>query len=134
MSTIFSTTTTKFDATDSKYQLKDEFKPDKEKLWPYPIEEDGWVHAHNALRYEIRELIEAVDATNRRSPRLQQWEIDCIAKAWKGHEEHIHSHHSNEDDILAPYLSTRFHYPEKVRQERMCHHRAATILGHTNPR
>jgi hypothetical protein len=107
-------TTTKFDATDSKYQLKDEFKPDKEKLWPYPKEEDGWVHAHNALRFEIRELIEAVDATHKRSPQLQQWEIDCIAKAWKGHEDHIHSHHSNEDNIMGPYLSTRFHYPDKV--------------------
>lgn len=113
MSTIATTTIKKFDATDSKFQLKAEFKPDKENLWPYPKEEDGWVHAHNALRFEIREMILAVEATKKRSSKLQQWEIDCIAKAWKAHEEHIHSHHSNEDHIMAPFLSTRFHYPDK---------------------
>lgn len=105
---------TKFDATDSKYQLHAEFKPDKETFWPYPKEEDGWVHAHNALRFEIRSLIEAIEETNRRSGKLEEWEISCIVKAWNAHEEHIHSHHSNEDNIMTPYLSTRFHYPEKV--------------------
>lgn len=109
------TTTTTFDARDPKFQLNDQFKPDKEALWSYPKEEDGWVHAHNALRYEIRSLIEATEATNKRSgQKLQQWEIECITKAWKAHEEHIHSHHANEDNIMGPYLSTRFHYPDKV--------------------
>ena len=104
-----------FDVTDRSFQLTEEFKPDKGNLWPYPMEEDGWVHAHNALRYEVRNLIEAMEATNQRNGnQWQKWEIDCIAKAWKAHEEHIHSHHSNEDKIMGPYLSTRFHYPDKV--------------------
>lgn len=30
------------------------------------------------------------------------------------HYVHIHNHHSNEDDLLTPYLETRINYPEKL--------------------
>ena len=120
-----------FDATDPKFQLTDEFKPDKENLWPFPKEKDGWVHAHNALRYEIQSLIEAINATNNRSGKqLKQWEIECITKAWKAHEEHIHAHHSNEDKIMGPYLSTRFHYPDKVRLSNVPYSLTALSTNH----
>ena len=104
-----------FDPTDKKFQLNNEAKPDKESSWPYPKEEDGWVHAHNSLRDEMRQLVTAIEATAGRDGDLQEWEIACIKKAWKSHEVHIHSHHSNEDDIMVPYLKTRFRYPDKVR-------------------
>jgi hypothetical protein len=32
---------TSFDPKDPKYQLSQEFPPDKESLWAYPKEEDG---------------------------------------------------------------------------------------------
>lgn len=103
-----------FDPTDNKFQLKDEFKPDKEKLWPFPKEEDGWTHAHNSLRAEMRTLVECLEATNKRQGGLQDWEVNCIKKAWAAHEVHIHCHHKNEDDIMVPFLKTRFRYPNKV--------------------
>ena len=105
-----------FDPTDKKFQINDETKPDKESSWPYSKEEDGWVHAHNSIRDEMRQLVTALEATNGRDGGdLQDWEIKCIKKAWKAHEIHIHSHHSNEDDIMVPFLKKRFHYPNKVR-------------------
>ena len=104
-----------FDPTDSKFQLNDEFKPDKESSWPYPKEEDGWTHAHNSLRAEMQSLVEALEATNSRDGgKLQDWEVTCIQKAWKAHEVHIHSHHTNEDNVMVPFLKTRFRYPDKV--------------------
>lgn len=61
LTSIFSSTMT-FDATDKKYLKSEEFLPDKESSWKYPPEADGWVHAHNSIRAEMRALIEAVDA------------------------------------------------------------------------
>jgi hypothetical protein len=108
-------TKTAFNPTDPKYQQKDEFKPDKEASWPYPAEKDGWMHAHNALREETRNLVTALEATDAREGKLKDWEAMCIKKAWAAHEIHVHSHHKNEDDIMVPFLETRFKYPDKVR-------------------
>jgi Hemerythrin HHE cation binding domain len=103
-----------FDPTDPKYQLKEEFQPDKEPSWPYPAEKDGWMHAHNAIRDEMRNLVTSLEATDARKGTLRDWEAKCIKKAWAAHEIHVHSHHTNEDNILVPFLLTRFKYPEKV--------------------
>jgi len=111
MSTTTSNTAA-FNPKDPKFQLHAQFKPDKEESWPYPAERDGWVHAHNSIRDEIRNLIAAVGATHsRRGRSVAAWEAECILKAWAVHSEHIHSHHASEDDIMTPFLETRFAYP-----------------------
>jgi hypothetical protein len=33
----------KFDATDLKYQVSEDYKPDKTSTWHHPEEKDGWV-------------------------------------------------------------------------------------------
>jgi hypothetical protein len=33
----------KFDATDPKYKVSEDFKPDKASTWKFPEEKDGWV-------------------------------------------------------------------------------------------
>ena len=45
-----------FDPTDKQFQIKKEFPPDKESTWKYQAENDGWVHAHNALRRDYQFL------------------------------------------------------------------------------
>ena len=75
----------------------------------------GWMHAHNSLRAEMSALVAAVEAVELRGEFRDDWEVDCIQKAWAAHYAHIHAHHSNEDAILVPYLKTRFKYPEQVR-------------------
>jgi hypothetical protein len=61
----------------------------------------------------MRMMVEALEAAATRGP-LKQWEAVCIQTFWKAHFGHVHSHHTNEDAILVPYLQTRFKYPEKV--------------------
>jgi hypothetical protein len=36
-------TMAKFDATDLKYQVSEDFKPDKTSTWDFPVEKDGWM-------------------------------------------------------------------------------------------
>lgn len=74
----------------------------------------GWVHAHNSIRYEMKELNAAFRAIQSRGQPLTEWEIQCIKSVWESHEIHVHAHHSNEDDHFVPFLKTRFVYPEQV--------------------
>ena len=109
-----------FDPTDKKWQVTEEFKPDKESKWPFPKEEDGWVKAHDTIRKDIKILIAAFEATLKRGP-IKQWEADTIKKLWNIHYNFIEEHHTNEDKICAPFFAKRFIYPEKVSHLGMCH-------------
>jgi hypothetical protein len=40
----------KFDATDLKYQVSEDYKPDKTSTWKFPEEKDGWVLGKYAQR------------------------------------------------------------------------------------
>ena len=40
---------------DPKYQADQAFKPDKAALWTTHRSRDGWVLAHNAVRFELGE-------------------------------------------------------------------------------
>lgn len=100
------------DTGDVAYQADPAFPPDKASLWKTPLEHDGWVHAHNAIRFEIGELKRVINALV--DQPLTAWQIDAVQSWWKGHAAHIHEHHSNEDNILNPVLRTRIVYPEKL--------------------
>jgi hemerythrin-like domain-containing protein len=107
-------TTTTTNSTNSivdfaQHQKLSEFPPDKESTWPYAKEDDGWMHAHNSIRAEMDLLIAAIDSI--REKPLSAAQISYIQQAWQCHYEHVHAHHSNEDDLLVPFLSTRFVYP-----------------------
>eukprot|EP00526_Cylindrotheca_closterium_P017553 CAMPEP_0113634670 /NCGR_PEP_ID=MMETSP0017_2-20120614/18060_1 /TAXON_ID=2856 /ORGANISM="Cylindrotheca closterium" /LENGTH=314 /DNA_ID=CAMNT_0000545393 /DNA_START=18 /DNA_END=962 /DNA_ORIENTATION=- /assembly_acc=CAM_ASM_000147 len=88
---------------DTKYQKSPDFPPDKSDLWPFAVEHDGWMLAHNSIRKEIEDMIEALEASKKRGGALQEWEVACVTTAWKTHYLHIHSHHSNEDALITPY-------------------------------
>ena len=85
---------TKIDTQDPRYQVSDEHKPDKENTWPYPPEKDGWVHAHNALRGEMCNTREALQAVKSRGKQLTEWEINSIKLVVRGHSEHVRVHHT----------------------------------------
>lgn len=102
-----------FDATDKKFQQSEKFLPDKEGTWKYPMDRDGWMHAHNAIRRQLRLAVETYEAMKQRGSSLEQWEIDCITQVWKHQAEIIKDHHTNEDEVFTPFLKTRFKYPEK---------------------
>mmetsp|Transcript_32237 Transcript_32237/g.100102 ORF Transcript_32237/g.100102 Transcript_32237/m.100102 type:complete len:267 (-) Transcript_32237:158-958(-) len=102
------------DTQDLTLQADEKFAPDKEGTWKHPKEKDGWMHAHNAIRAELSQFRDALAKLAERR-QLRQWEIDCLVAAWGEHQAHVHAHHSNEDDIFVPFLSTRFKSPDKVR-------------------
>ena len=114
------TTKKNFDPTDPKWALDaSNFPPDKESTYNHPASEDGWTHAHNALRMELQEFTEALDAVQSRktgegSDNVNEWEVNCIIKWWNAHKEHVTSHHETEDLIFNPFFRTRIKYPKKL--------------------
>jgi hypothetical protein len=102
-----------FDPTDRQYQLKEEFLPDKASTWKQPIEQDGWIKAHDCLRKDIATLIQAFEASASRGP-IKQWESDIIKDVFGLHNNFIHAHHTSEDDIVVPFLKKKFIYPDQV--------------------
>jgi len=104
------------DTQDLKWQADAKFAPDKESAWKHPMHKDGWMHAHDALRAEMARFRDTLAQLAARD-QLRRWEVDCLQEAWKEHKAHVHSHHSNEDDMMAPFLQTRIRSPEKLHDD-----------------
>ena len=96
----------------------DEFPPDKAELWSsLPIEHDQWVHSHNALRTEIRSMIDALDTMAGRlksERKLPEWTIGAMKGWWDGHLAHATNHCEAEEQCYRPVLSERFVWPKEV--------------------
>jgi len=105
------------DVQDPKYRVSDKFAPDKSSAWKMPIEEDGWVHAHNSLRLEMSEIKDVLAELTIRGHIKEEWEIKAIKEIWNLHLEHVHSHHRNEDVIFVPFARTRYIYQEKLEDD-----------------
>ena len=88
---------------------------DHSDTWKTPIHKDGWVMAHNSIRSELSEFHYVLKHLQNRN--LTQLHIHHLHKWWRGHSEHIHCHHSNEDDKLNPFIRTKVEYPEKLEKD-----------------
>lgn len=88
---------------------------DHTSKWKAPLHNDGWVLAHNAIRGELSDFMYVINhltnrvITNQHCQNIRLW--------WKGHVEHIEGHHSNEDDLLNPFIRSRVDYPEKLEKD-----------------
>lgn len=71
-----------FDPLDKKYQKCPAFSADKAGLWLFPVEQDGWTLAHNGIRMEIEQMLDALKACSKRGA-IQQWEVACVQAFWK---------------------------------------------------
>jgi hypothetical protein len=106
--------TSPIDVSNPQYQADPSYAADKTPLWSsIPVEEDGWVRAHNAIRFEISELKRAIQAVGT-ATALEGWQVDAVRAWMAGHMTHIHEHHHNEDAIFNPFLRTRVNYPDKL--------------------
>ena len=106
--------TAPINVSDPQYQADAAFPADKAHLWSkIPTEEDGWVRAHNAVRFEISEFKRAIQAVGT-ATALEAWQVDAVRAWMAGHMRHVHEHHHNEDAIFNPFLRTRINYPEKL--------------------
>ena len=99
------------DVSDLSYQASPAFKPDKTALWKGPMEEDGWVQSHNAIRGELATMRTVLAGLKQ---PIQPWEVECIKTWWAGHKVHVHDHHSIEDEQYGPFFATRIKMPEKL--------------------
>jgi len=106
--------TPRVDVSNLSFQANPAFKPDKAHLWQSPESHDGWIHAHNAVRFEIGEMKRVVEALTIAPITLKRWHVDAVQAWWTGHEKHVHEHHTNEDDLFNPTIRTRVVYPEKL--------------------
>jgi len=104
--------TPRIDTACVAYQADPKYLPDKAHLWKTAEAQDGWVHAHNAIRFEIGELKRVIEALAMQP--LAEWQVAAVQAWWAGHETHVHEHHSNEDDVFNPVVRTRVIYPEKL--------------------
>jgi hemerythrin-like domain-containing protein len=98
--------------TDLSTYAKEDFKADKNSLWQHPTVNDGWYGAHNSIRAELTKMMVVLSKLG--AAPLVSWQVSCLQKYWKGHEEHVHGHYQNEDDIMNSFLRERMHYPDKL--------------------
>mmetsp|Transcript_16321 Transcript_16321/g.35442 ORF Transcript_16321/g.35442 Transcript_16321/m.35442 type:complete len:261 (+) Transcript_16321:127-909(+) len=96
----------------------EKYKPDKAELWStLPIEHDQWIHTHNALRTEIRSMLDALDTMAGRlksERKLPEWSIGTMKGWWDGHLAHATNHCEAEEQSYRPVLSERFTWPKEV--------------------
>ncbi len=103
---------------DTKWQANPQYMPDKASEWDHPMEEDGWTHAHNSLRGEIKDIELSLTSISEKFPdNTPHWAVQSIQVIWSGHEVHVHSHHQNEDDIMTPMLKGRINLPDKLESD-----------------
>uniref|UniRef100_A0A7S0AED0 Hemerythrin-like domain-containing protein n=2 Tax=Minutocellus polymorphus TaxID=265543 RepID=A0A7S0AED0_9STRA len=94
------------------------FPPDKAERWAgIPLDHDQWIFTHNALRREMRSMIEALDsmAGRLKSERnVPAWTAGVIGAWWERHLDHVIDHCEAEEKMYRPLLSTRFIWPKEV--------------------
>ncbi len=67
----------------------------------------GWVKAHNAVRLDMKDIGEALDAVLARLQKgeaVQPWVVANLQAYWPKFEELVHHHHDNEERIVVPGL------------------------------
>jgi hypothetical protein len=112
--TTTASTNMSFDSTDSKYQQSQDYVPDKEMLWEHPAEHDSWVHAHKAIRAELRMIQECCEAVQKKGGGLKSWKVQGLQNVFDAHYGFVQQHYAAHDEILAPALVERIQYSAKL--------------------
>ena len=107
------------DTQDAQWAVDASTHPaDKEALWNHSMDEDGWMHAHNAIRGELEGFEEALAKTELRWSNSAEppaaWEVAAVQQWFAGHEAHVLGHHKNEDDLFNPIMKERINWPDKL--------------------
>jgi hypothetical protein len=95
------------------YQLSDAYLPDKGSTYPFPPEENLWIHSHKAIRGEIeliRNALEAVVARQDQSVPL--WIVDSLQVGWDAHFQYLEAHLPPKETTVGTEAKRRFRWPE----------------------
>jgi len=94
------------------FQADAAYPPDKAHLWTGPMEKDGWMHAHNAIRGEL-EVMKQITTKLADTP-LAAWQVAALQGWWASHYIFIHGHHDIEETTLNPWLAKRINLPARL--------------------
>eukprot|EP00197_Chlamydomonas_leiostraca_P006044 CAMPEP_0202882206 /NCGR_PEP_ID=MMETSP1391-20130828/37678_1 /ASSEMBLY_ACC=CAM_ASM_000867 /TAXON_ID=1034604 /ORGANISM="Chlamydomonas leiostraca, Strain SAG 11-49" /LENGTH=222 /DNA_ID=CAMNT_0049565027 /DNA_START=40 /DNA_END=705 /DNA_ORIENTATION=- len=90
------------------------------KNWFYPAHDDGFVHAHDAIRLDMKmisEALKAVVAQLKGGQALQGWQVDNLKAVWANFVHNTHHHHENEEAIFFPWINERVALPPKMEDD-----------------
>jgi len=107
-----------FDIADKKYQVNSNHSPNKISTWTIPLKSDRWMLCHDAIRGEVSAMARALSAVaERKEENLPDWVVKSIQTWWSHHEAHVKEHCKKEDEILVPFASQRFHWPNCLKED-----------------
>lgn len=80
-----------------------------------PVEKDGWMLAHNALRADLADLNKAIPQllSYEQAGKGEMWMYENVAGWWHFFYENLESHHHNEEHVFFPPTVGRFEIPER---------------------
>ncbi|PSC69312.1 hypothetical protein C2E20_7167 [Micractinium conductrix] len=85
--------------------------------WKHAPEDDGWYHAHNALRSDMAALAEMLSRAQAQLAAGKELSAAQRAAATKYFEcflKFMHHHHHNEEEFVMPFMAARCPVPDKV--------------------
>eukprot|EP00307_Rebecca_sp_RCC1486_P001016 CAMPEP_0119406552 /NCGR_PEP_ID=MMETSP1335-20130426/836_1 /TAXON_ID=259385 /ORGANISM="Chrysoculter rhomboideus, Strain RCC1486" /LENGTH=306 /DNA_ID=CAMNT_0007430633 /DNA_START=26 /DNA_END=946 /DNA_ORIENTATION=+ len=94
---------------------EDLFRTEAADEWP-DLAEHTWILAHKAIAHDLEDTSEALERMAN-EVELESWEIDLMKLWWSRCAENIVLHHSQEEEILFPYLRSKMDIPSHVSEE-----------------
>mmetsp|Transcript_31007 Transcript_31007/g.81090 ORF Transcript_31007/g.81090 Transcript_31007/m.81090 type:complete len:135 (+) Transcript_31007:383-787(+) len=88
------------DVQDLSYQISPKTPPAYEGEWKFPREQDGWMHAHNSFRNELKLVADALAICAEKG--LSSSRVVAVNSMWDAHLLWVHEHHHTESDLLDP--------------------------------
>eukprot|EP00986_Skeletonema_menzelii_P016034 scaffold13310_cov178-Skeletonema_menzelii.AAC.5 len=80
------------------------------------MDNDQWTLSHNALRCEIKSMIQALGLFMGRIDNggVPEWAVNTIKEWWESHVAHITDHCKSEETSYEPMFTERFNWPAEI--------------------
>ncbi|KXZ53171.1 hypothetical protein GPECTOR_7g1063 [Gonium pectorale] len=85
--------------------------------WPFPGHLDGWKVSHNAIRFDMENMLAAIVKTKAQvdgGKPLAEWQVEAFKVVMGDLHHTVHKHHDHEEEIFFPWMESRFKVPEKM--------------------
>lgn len=89
----------------------------RELTWEdVPVERDGLVLAHNALRLDVADFTAAVEAVVKNGD-LAGWRLKRLRSYWEHFVVTLTAHHDHEEECFFPKYQERFDVPKRLNED-----------------
>ncbi|GIL74128.1 hypothetical protein Vretimale_4917 [Volvox reticuliferus] len=86
--------------------------------WPYPAALDGWKLGHDAIRYDMDAIMDALETCKStvvtRNKPLPEWQVQLLKSLMRSFYYHVHRQLRHKRRVLFPWLATRVNLPAKM--------------------